>query len=264
MRTVEDYLSNSETINNTMDTLANMNLKEMSNDKSGGAQIKCFINPDSEASIISVEKFNVSAASKITYVEMLALIKAAHYDKNYCFRYNDSSNIASTDENYLFCISKLLSFFVNCSARNRTIDVFRRMKLSDMYKYDDPVKSAQAFDLFKRLRIKYDEYTKKSGFDKTAGITDSINKKVTVGEFIRSCYLMAHSSWRPDVDDPRQYIEGIKNIYRIAGIFLIDYFIWKYSDRCDADMIKEKYRHEETDVVYTDEIDPWDLEDIPF
>ena len=247
MRTVEDYLSDKIIIKETVDRLLSMKAAEMSQDKSAGNYLNCLIDESKNASLVHREAFDKELAKDLTFIELLALVMVSQNNPKYRFLYVDSNNIGDSHENYLYYVSKLLSFLLK--GTDKVIDTFRRLKVKDVY-LSEAVCTAARRDYecrtyYNRLCERYESYVKNNRFDDNPNILKCIDDRSTVNDFLRSCYIMAHISWSPGIGDPEKYLEGIKSAYELAGVFLVEHLTRIFRHRYDLMNMKIKYRREE-------------------
>ena len=236
MRTVKEYLSSTQTVEETVEKLLAMNTIEMSQDKAAGHFMNPFIDRNLNCSVVSLENFSEERMKELNYLELLSLISASWNDDKYRFMYSDSNNVVSSQENYIDYVSKLLSYLLKYTKPNRTLELFGQLSVKDIYMLGDTSRNRHS-DIsnemhYRFLQSKYASHIRKYGSVGDANTPGTIEDDTTVYQFLRACYLLSHLPWQPAVNDPKMYVEEIKSAYMVAGCFIIGCFVEKYGYRC--------------------------------
>lgn len=274
MITVQEYLSNEDTVRKAVDELINKPVAQMVKFRKSGNNLDILINDYENDSSMIEPDYIKGSIRELTFLDVLALLRDVKSDYRYDFGYPKGHSLGKNRitcvENYLNYVRMLLSFFMVCTTEkeNRTEYMFGKFKLKDLYMLKDDRGGLENKWDYRKLCEAYKTHMIKYGNLYSSSERDKLNEDTTVREFITHCNYMTHICWIPACDDPEMYIKGIRSAYELTGKFLVEYFTVKYRSMYDLEDIKSRIlKPADSDFIELDDLIPefCDLEDVlPF
>lgn len=268
MDSVKDYLSSPETIKKVIEELMGKTIEELACYKKSDNYINDLVKSYETDSNTIIHDYKMEGVSKLSLIEMLVLLQKVRNDFRYKFTYKYGKGLITSNECYVSYVRLLLNFVLGTGSEkdNRLLYMFGSFPIRKLYFYNCPTDTGIDFtrseNAFIRLQAVYENHMRKYGFMYVNPRIVNFDENTTVYEFLCSCYMMSRVVWLPASDDPKIYVESIKSALDVAGIFLVDFFVMKYREKCDIDIILEKCRTS-TSEIDESPIDEDEMMEIP-